>query len=165
VRTTRAFAVVSQSVNWALKSAGDSKCRPGMNEVSKNPLRRSTTPLDSGSFGGSSTILVASVPANTAAGSVNLRRPIPDSLSQINRRGTRPSWVSSSQHPSSRSWVLRVGIIRPSMNRECAAVMTSTGSNVRDPSSSRTLRGGNHRSHCATSPGAQDNRSAGSIER
>lgn len=36
VRTTRVFAVTSQSVNWVLKSAGDSKCRPGMNEVSKN---------------------------------------------------------------------------------------------------------------------------------
>ena len=91
MRTTRAFAVVSQSVNWALKSAGESKCLPGMKEVSKNPLRRSTTPLDSGSFGGSSTILVASVPANTAAGSVNFPGPIPGSLSQISRRGTRPS--------------------------------------------------------------------------
>ena len=40
--------------------------RPGMNEVSKNPLRRSTIPLDSGSFGGSWTILVASVPVNAA---------------------------------------------------------------------------------------------------
>ena len=60
---------------------------------------------------------------------------------------------------------MRVGIIRPSMNRECAAVITSTGSNVREPSSSRILRGGNHRSHCATSPAAQVSRSAGSIGR
>lgn len=36
-----------------------------MNEVSKKPLRRSTTPLDSGSRGRSSTILVANTPANT----------------------------------------------------------------------------------------------------
>ena len=49
VRTTRAFAVVSQSPNWVLKSAGEVKSRPGMKEVSKNPLRRSTMPLDSGS--------------------------------------------------------------------------------------------------------------------
>ena len=165
VRTTRAFALVSHSANWALKSAGEVKCRPGMNEVSKNPLRRSTTPLDSGSVGGSSTILVARVPANTAAGSVSLPRPIPGSLSQISRRGTRPSCLSNSHDPSSRSGVLRVGIIRPSMNRECAAVITSTGSNVRDPSSSKILRGGNHKSHCATSPAAQDSRSAGSIGR
>ncbi len=147
VRTTRVFAMASQSVNWSLKSAGESKCRPGMNEVSNQPLRRSTTPLDSGSRGASSTTLVASVPANTAAGSVSFRRPIPDSLSQISRRGTRPSWVNSSHEPSSRSSVLRVGIIRASMNREYAHVITSTGSNARDPSSSRILRGGNHRSH------------------
>ena len=43
--------MVSQSVNWVLKSAGEAKSRPGMNEVSKNPLRRSTIPLDSGSCG------------------------------------------------------------------------------------------------------------------
>jgi hypothetical protein len=128
-------------------------------------LRRSTIPLDSGSFGGSSTILVANVPANTATGSVGLPRPMPGSLSQINRRGTRPSWVSNSHDPSRRSGVLRVGIIRPSMNRECAAVITSTGSIVREPSSSKILRGGNHRSHCATSPADHDNRSAGSIGR
>jgi len=48
-RTIRAFAMVSQPVNWVLKSAGDVKSRPGMKEVSKNPLRRSTTPFDSGS--------------------------------------------------------------------------------------------------------------------
>ena len=136
-----------------------------MNEVSKNPLRRSTTPLDSGSLGRSSTILVANVPANTAVGSVTLPRPIPGSLSQISRRGTRPSCRSSSQEPIRRSGVLRVGIIFPSMNRECAQVITRTGSNVRDPSSSKILRGGNHRSHCATSPAAHDNRSAGSTGR
>jgi hypothetical protein len=66
VRTTRAFALVSQSVNCSLKSAGDANLRPGMNEVSNQPLRRSTTPLDSGSLGGSSTSLVAKVPMNDA---------------------------------------------------------------------------------------------------
>jgi hypothetical protein len=64
VRTTRVFARESQSVNWALKSAGEVNVRPGMNEVSNQPLRRSTTPLDSGSRGGSSTSLVARVPMN-----------------------------------------------------------------------------------------------------
>jgi len=67
--------------------------------------------------------------------------------------------------PSSRSSVFRVGIITASMNRENAHVSTSTGSNDRVPSSSMTLRGGNHRSHCAASPAAHDNRSAGSIGR
>ena len=56
---------------------------------------------------------------------------MPGSLSQINRRGTRPSCWISSHEPSSRSSVLRVGIIRPVMNRECAAVITSTGSSLR----------------------------------
>lgn len=64
VRTTRVFAMVSQSVNCSLKSAGEAKSRPGMNEVSNQPLQRSTTPLDSGSRGGSNTSLVARVPMN-----------------------------------------------------------------------------------------------------
>ncbi len=59
----------------------------------------------------------------------------------------------------------RVGIIRPTMNRECAAVITRTGSNAVEPSSSGILFGGNHRSHCAASPGSQVNRSAGSTGR
>ena len=56
--------VASQSLNWSLKSAGDAKSRPGMNDVSNQPLRRSTTPFDSGSRGGSNTSLVARVPMN-----------------------------------------------------------------------------------------------------
>jgi hypothetical protein len=39
-----------------LKSAGEANERAGMNDVSKNPLRRSTRPLDSGSYGGNCTI-------------------------------------------------------------------------------------------------------------
>ena len=39
------------------------------------------------------------------------------------------------------------------MNRECAAVITSTGSSAVLPSSSGIRCGGNHRSHCAASPG------------
>ena len=58
-----------------------------------------------------------------------------------------------------------VGIIRPRMNRECAAVITSTGNNTVLPSSSGILRGGNHRSHCAASPGSHVNRSDGSTGR
>ncbi len=60
---------------------------------------------------------------------------------------------------------MRVGIILATVNRECAAVITSTGNNVREPSSSRIFRGGNHRSHCAASPGAHTSRSAGSTGR
>ena len=48
------------------------------------------------------------------------------------------------------------------MNRECAAVITSTGSSRAVPSSSGIRCGGNHRSHCAASPGSQTSRSAGS---
>ena len=100
---------------------------------------------------------------NAATPSASLPpRPIPVSLSQISRRGTRPSSRISSHDPSSRSSVVRVGIIRPVMNRECAAVITSTGSSPVLPSSSGIRAGGNHRSHCAASPGAHDSRSAGS---
>ena len=153
-------------MNWVLKSAGDAKSRPGMKEVSKNPLRRSTRPLDSGSYGLSRCSVVARVPVNAPTPSAcRLPRPIPDSLSQISRRGTRPSCCSSSHIPSSRSWVCRVGIIWATMNRECAAVITMTGNSVLRPSSSGIFFGGNHRSHCAASPGSQVNRSDGSTGR
>jgi hypothetical protein len=64
--------------------------------------------------------------------------------------------------PNSRSAVCLVGIIRASMNREYAQVITSTGSSVIEPSSSGIFFGGNHRSHCAASPGSHVSRSAGS---
>ena len=51
------------------------------------------------------------------------------------------------------------------MKRECAAVITMTGNSVLLPSSSGIFFGGNHRSHCAASPGSQINRSAGSTGR
>ena len=51
------------------------------------------------------------------------------------------------------------------MNRECAAVITNTGNNRAVPSSSGIFRGGNHKSHCAASPAAQEGRSAGSMGR
>ena len=43
--------------------------------------------------------------------------------------------------------------------------MTSTGSNTDVPFSSGIFFGGNQRSHCAASPAAQNNRSAGSTGR
>lgn len=55
-----------------------------------------------------------------------------------------------------------VGIIAPSMNRECAQVIAMTGNSVLVPSSSGIFFGGNHKSHCTASPGNQVNRSEGS---
>jgi hypothetical protein len=45
VRTVRALAISSHDANWALKSPGELKVRPGRKDVSKKPLRRSTMPL------------------------------------------------------------------------------------------------------------------------
>ena len=90
---------------------------------------------------------------------------IPASLSQSSRRGTRPNCCSRSHMPSSRSSVLRVGIIRPRVNLECAHVITRVDSNRAVPSSNGILNGGNHRSHCAASPGDHTIRSAGSTFR
>ena len=59
----------------------------------------------------------------------------------------------------------RVGIIFATMNRECAAVITMTGNNAVEPSSSGIFLGGNHRSHCAASPANQISRSEGSTGR
>lgn len=153
-------------MNCSLKSCGDANDLPGMNEVSNQPLRRSTNPLDSGSRGGSSTNLVARVPMNAGTPSERCGpRPMPRSLSHNNRRGTRPSWWSNCHMPSSRSSVALVGIIRPRVNRENAAVITRTGNRVLVPFSSMILLGGNHRSHWAASPASHVSRSAGSTGR
>lgn len=85
---------------------------------------------------------------------------MPGSLSQISRRGTRPI---SSHKPSSRSSVFRVGIIRPVISLEYAGVITSTGNSFSVPSSSGIFFRGNHKSHCAASPGDHSIRSAGSM--
>lgn len=61
----RASATLSnQFVNWEMKSSGPVNVRPGMKEVSKYPLRRSTKPLDFGSRGGRSRTWVPSTPMN-----------------------------------------------------------------------------------------------------
>jgi hypothetical protein len=52
---------------------------------------------------------------------------MPVSLSQISRRGTAPSDPSNSHIPASRSPVIRDGIIRAMMNRECEDTITNTG--------------------------------------
>ncbi|MGB3053227.1 MAG: hypothetical protein WBB52_00105 [Acidimicrobiales bacterium] len=67
--------------------------------------------------------------------------------------------------PSSRSSVVFDGIIRPTVNRENAAVITNTGNNTPVPVPTGILAGGNHRSHCAASPASQTSRSAGSGRR
>ena len=79
---------------------------------------------------------------------------MPDSLSQISRRGTAPSWPASSSHiPASRSAVVREGIITAVMNFENDATITSTGKITAVPSPIGILGSGNHRSHCIWSPG------------
>lgn len=150
------FALLtSQSVSWSLTSAGDAKPRPGRNEVSKNPLLRSTIPLNSGSLGGASRILVARVPANAAAGAVSFPvPPIADSRSQTSVLGTRPSWEISSHIPDRMSPACRDGIIVAEWNRENANVTTSTGPIRACPAVTGTAVSGNHRSHWAICPGS-----------
>jgi hypothetical protein len=155
-RTVRVLArVASQSVSWSLKSAGEAKPLPGKNEVSKNPLLRSTIPLNSGSRGGTRRILVARVPANAAAGT--LTRPVPpiaDSRSHTIVFGTRPSWEISSHIPARMSPACRDGIIVADRNRENANVTTNTGRIRACPAVTGTGVSGNHRSHWAICPGS-----------
>lgn len=127
-----------------------------MNEVSRNPLARSTMPLNSGSRRGASRIRVARVPANAAAGAET--RPVPpiaDSRSHTRVFGTRRSCEISCHIPDRMSPACRDGIITAVMNRENPRVMTSTGSIVRDwPAATGIAVSGNHRSHWAISPGS-----------
>jgi hypothetical protein len=44
-RSIRAFALGNHAAGWVVRSTGLVNDRPGMNEVSKNPLVRSITPL------------------------------------------------------------------------------------------------------------------------
>jgi hypothetical protein len=154
-RTVRVLArVASQSPSWSLKSAGDANARPGRNEVSKNPLLRSTIPLNSGSRGGASLILVASVPANAAAGDVSFPvPPIADSRSQTSVLVTRPSSLIRAHMPESRSPPWREGNILAARNRENANVITSTGRIRACPAATGTGVSGNHKSHWVISPG------------
>ncbi len=88
----REFARGSQSVSCVLKSAGEPNTRPGRNEVSRYPLRRSTMPLNSGSRGGgASLIVVANVPANAAAGAVTFPRPADRGLTIPHQRLGHPT--------------------------------------------------------------------------
>jgi hypothetical protein len=101
------------------------------------------------------TILVASAPVNSPTPAASrLRRPMPVSLSQINRRGTTPSCSDNNAHmPESKSAVVREGIIDAVMNFENDATITSTGNIMWVPSATGILGSGNHKSHCTWSPG------------
>jgi hypothetical protein len=111
-----------------LKSNGEVNVRPGRNEVSKNPLRRSTRPLDSGSRAGASLIRTPNVPANDAASTVNLPvPPIADSRSHTSVRGHAPQPPMTSHIPARMSPARRDGIITASVTRECPHVIASTG--------------------------------------
>ena len=98
-----------------------------MNLVRKKRFIRSTPPLDSGSRAFSSLISVPNVPANAAAGSVSLPRPMPVSLSHVNRAGTAPASRIIDHIPPSKSGVVRVGSILAWMKPELIEVITSTG--------------------------------------
>ncbi len=101
---------------------------------------------------------------NCAIGSAGLPpRPIPDSLSHTQPRGTAWIWPETSCHiPISRSAVVREGSIIAVMNRECEQTITNTGGVPSWPAPSGIRAGGNHRSHWTWSPGRQESRPAGS---
>jgi hypothetical protein len=75
------------------------------------------------------------------------------------------AWDRSDHVLSNKSGVWRDGSISPVMNREHAVTITSTGNDAVEPSSSGIRHGGNHRSHCAASPGDHASRSARSGRR
>jgi hypothetical protein len=56
--------------------------------------------------------------------------------------------------PASRSPVIRDGIIRAMMNRECEDTITNTGRTRGFPAPTGIRTSGNHRSHCTWSPGS-----------
>jgi hypothetical protein len=102
--------------------------------------------------------VIPSVPRNPLIASVSTgfpprHCPTADSLSQTSARGTAPSPLISAQCPASRSGACRNQIIRAAITREYPATITSTGGLPDCPAPSGTSAGGNHRSHCASSPG------------
>lgn len=60
---------------------------------------------------------------------------------------------TTSHIPASKSQVIRDGIIRAMMNRECEDTITNTGRIRGLPAPAGIRTSGNHRSHCAWSPG------------
>ena len=163
----RGSPAASQSVNWALKSAGEVNCAAGHERGLEEPVAplhdafRLRVPGPQLHDPGRQRPGERRHPVRQLAARGRSRTRCPRSAAAA---PAPAAWISS-HDPSSRSSVLRVGIIRPVMNRECAAVITSTGSSAVLPSSSGIRAGGNHRSHCAASPGSQVSRSAGSGRR
>lgn len=153
-RTVRALARGSQSASWVLKSAGEANRRPGRNEVSRNPLARSTMPLYSGSRGGASTIRVARVPANAAAATLTFPLPpIADSRSHSSVLVTRPTWEISCHIPARMSPACRDGIIVAVMNRERQRHDQDRQQPLL-PGPTGIRGSGNHRSHWVNCPGS-----------
>ena len=104
---------------WAVKSAGEVNVRPGRNEVSKKPLRRSTSPLNSGSRGGASRSRTPRVPANEAASTVGLPvPPIAASRSHTSVRGLPPQAGRIAHIPARMSPPRRLGIMTAPVTRE-----------------------------------------------
>ena len=99
-----------------------------------------------------------SVPRKTFIASVSCglparHCPTADSLSHTNAFGTRPQPEINIPCPTSRSGDCRDGIITADSHREYPDTITSTGDRPTCPNPNDTSAGGNHRSHCASSPG------------
>lgn len=107
------------------------------------------------------------VPRKAFIASVNCGRPArhcptADSLSHTNAFGTRSHPAISIQCPTSRSADCRDGIITADSHREYPDTITNTGGRPTCPNPNGTSAGGNHRSHCTSSPGRYSVRCAGS---
>lgn len=158
VRTTRRYAPSSQSGNSATKTGWRDE------RVTRHE-RRLEQPVATlhGHFGLRVMVLELMHPSRQHA--AELVDPGSDPVGSTdaglaahsNRRGTRPNHEISYPIPNNRSDVRRVGNIAPSVSREYAAAITSTGNNAAVPPSSG-IRGRSHRSHCAASPGAHASR-------
>src|SRR6202040_1939716 len=91
--------------------------------------------------------------------------PTAPSLSHTSALGTPPSWHSTSHCPPMRSADSFEQIIRPVSHREYPDTITSTAGLPTCPNPKGISAGGNHRSHCASSPGPYDVLDAGSTGR
>lgn len=72
------------------------------------------------------------------------------SLSQISRCGIAPSDMNSFQIPANRSPVIRDGISRAMMNRDCEETITSPGNTLAFPALTGIRTSGSQRSHWTT---------------
>jgi hypothetical protein len=86
-------------------------------------------------------------------------------LSHTSALGVRSQPDSNVQCPTSRSGPCRDGIITAVNTREYPDTITNTGGRPTCPNPNGTSTGGNHRSHCANSPGRYSVRDTGSTGR